>query len=61
MVLLINMPDETYQYITGDKYDEHLDRRFDFQARHAIANGIPIQKEAAEYIASHLVDVAEVG
>lgn len=37
--IIIDIPEELYRYITGETYDEHLDRRFDFTIRHAVRNG----------------------
>lgn len=42
MKLQIEIPDEIYEYTQNEKYDEHLERRFDFQTRYAVKNGKPL-------------------
>lgn len=42
--LVIKIPEELYNYLQTEKYDEHLDRRFDYMIRHSVINGTPLPK-----------------
>ena len=42
MQIVIEMPEELYDYIQTEKYDEHLDRRFDYMSRFAVKDGTPL-------------------
>lgn len=44
MQVVIDIPDELYNYINSESYDVHLDMRFDFQIRHSVQKGIPLTK-----------------
>ena len=44
MQIVIDISKELYDYIQDEKYDEHLDKRFDFQIRHAVANAVLLPK-----------------
>ena len=44
MQIVIDIPYELYNYINSESYDEHLDKRFDFQIRHSVQKGIPLPK-----------------
>lgn len=44
MQIVINISDELYNYMQTEGYDEHLDRRFDYQIRFAVKNGAPLPK-----------------
>ena len=44
MQLVIDIDDELYDYIRTEEYDEHLDKRFDYQIRFSVKNGKPIKK-----------------
>ena len=44
MQVVIEMDEELYNYMQTDEYDEHLDKRFDYQIRFAVKDGIPLPK-----------------
>lgn len=44
MEIVINISDELYNYINSESYDEHLDKRFDFQIRNSIKKGTLLPK-----------------
>ena len=44
MKLVIDLPEELYNYIKSGNYDEHLDRRFDYKVRFAVKEGISFPK-----------------
>lgn len=48
MKLIIDLPEELYNYIKSDNYDEHLERRFDYKVRFAVKEGISIPDEEEE-------------
>jgi len=39
--LVIKIPEELYNYMQTEKYDEHLEKRFDWETRFAVKNGTP--------------------
>ena len=42
--LVIKIDEELYNYRQTEKYDEHLDKRFDYQIRFAVKKGTPLPK-----------------
>lgn len=42
--VVIDLSEELYNYMQTEEYDEHLDRRFDYQIRFAVKNGTPLPK-----------------
>lgn len=42
--LIIKIDEELYNYIQTEEYDEHLDKRFDYQIRFAVKDGTPLPK-----------------
>ena len=44
MQIVIDIPKELYDYMKNEKYNEHLDKRFDSQIRYAVVNAIPLPK-----------------
>ena len=50
MKLIIDIPDELYNYIKSDKYDEHLEKRFDFKIRNSVENGTPLPEKHGRLI-----------
>lgn len=45
MKMVIDIPKELYDYIQGEQYDEHLDKRFDYMIRQSVRTGTPLTKE----------------
>jgi hypothetical protein len=45
MQIVIKIDEKLYNYMQTEEYDKHLDKRFDYQIRFAVKNGIPISKE----------------
>ena len=59
MKLVIDLPEELFNYITGEGFNDHLDRRFDFKIRMAVKDGRPMPKNHGRLIdADHFKDVA---
>ena len=51
MQIVIDIPEELYNYMqTEGGYDEHLDRRFDYQIRFAVKDGTPLPKKHGRLI-----------
>ena len=50
MEIVIDIDEELYNYIQTEGYDEHLDKRFDYQIRFAVKNGTPLPKEHRDLI-----------
>ena len=46
MKLVINIPEELYNYVQSESYDEHLDRRFDYRIRFAVRDATPLSDNA---------------
>ena len=44
MQVVIEIPEELYNYIKSGLYDEHLDRRFDYKVRFAVRDGVSLQE-----------------
>lgn len=44
MQLIIDIDEKLYNYIRTEEYDEHLDKRFDYQIRFVVKNGTPLSK-----------------
>lgn len=42
--LVIKIDEELYNYMQKGEYDKHLDKRFDYQIRFAVKDGIPLPK-----------------
>ena len=42
--LVIKIDEELYNYMQTEKFDEHLDKRFDYQVRFAVKNGTPLPR-----------------
>ncbi len=42
--LVIKIDEKLYNYMKTEGYDEHMDRRFDYQIRHAVKNGTLLSK-----------------
>ncbi|MCR5312166.1 MAG: hypothetical protein K6E54_00690 [Bacteroidaceae bacterium] len=42
--LVIKIEKELYNYMQTEEYDEHMDKRFDYQIRFAVKNGVPLPK-----------------
>ena len=40
--IVIDVDEDIYNYIQTEGYDEHLDKRFDYQIRFAVKNGTPL-------------------
>ena len=55
MQIVIDIPKELYDYIQTEKYDEHLDKRFDYMSRFAIKDGTPLPEHHGD-----LKDVDEI-
>lgn len=45
MQIVIDIDEKLYNYIQTDEYNEHLDKRFDYQIRFAVKDSIPLPKE----------------
>ena len=54
--VVIKLPKELYTYIQSESYDEHLDRRFDYQIRFAVRDGISLPKEHGRLIDADKID-----
>lgn len=50
MQIAIKIDEELYNYIQTEKYDKHLDARFDYQVRFAVKNGTPLPKGHGDII-----------
>lgn len=46
--LVIKIPEELYNYMQTEQYDEHLDKRFDYQIRFAVKDGISLPKDMGD-------------
>ena len=44
MQIVIDIDEELYNYMQSKLYDEHIDRRFDYQIRFAVKDGTPLPK-----------------
>ena len=44
MKIVIDIPEELYAYIQGERYDERLDKRFDYMIRRFVRTGTPLPK-----------------
>ena len=44
MQIVIDIDEKLYNYIQTEEYDEHLDKRFDYQIRFAVKDGTPLPK-----------------
>lgn len=44
MQLVIDIDEKLYNYMQTDEYNEHLDKRFDYQIRFAVKDGTPLPK-----------------
>jgi hypothetical protein len=44
MKVVIEIDEKLYNYMQTEKYDEHLDKRFDYQIRFAVKDGTPLPK-----------------
>ena len=50
MQIVINVDEKLYNYMQTEEYDEHLDKRFDYQIRFAVKDGKPIPEEHGRLI-----------
>lgn len=50
MQIIIKIDEELYNYMQTEKYDKHLDKRFDYQVRFAVRNGTPLPKRHGNLI-----------
>lgn len=48
--LVIKLDEELYNYMQKGEYDNHLDKRFDYQIRFAVKNGTPLPKGHGDLI-----------
>lgn len=44
MQIVIEIDEKLYNYMQTEEYDKHFDKRFDYQIRFAVKDGIPVQK-----------------
>lgn len=44
MQIVINIPEELYNYMQTEEYNEQLDKRFDYKIRFAVKDGTPLPK-----------------
>ncbi len=44
MQIVMEIDEKLYNYMQTEKYDEHLDKRFDYQIRFAVKDGVPLPK-----------------
>ena len=59
MQIVIDLSDELYNYINSESYDEHLDKRFDFQIWDIVKKGTPLPKGHGRLIdADYLKDIS---
>lgn len=42
MKIIIDIDEDLYNYMQTEGYDEHLDKRFDYQIRFAVKKGTPL-------------------
>ena len=45
MRVIIDLPDALYYYLQSQRYDKHLDQRFEYQSRDIIRNGTPLTSD----------------
>lgn len=45
MEIVIDIPEELYNYMQTEEYNEQLDKRFDYKIRFAVKEGTPLDLE----------------
>ncbi len=48
MKIVIDIDKELYNYMRTEEYDKYLDKRFDYQIRPAVGNGIPLSEKCGD-------------
>lgn len=61
MQIVIDIDEELYNYMQTEEYNEHLDKRFDYQIRFSIKNGTLLPKRHGRLIDADAVLEEPIG